>query len=145
MFLMKSSVVDVNVWVALLCSGHVHYRATREWADTLGPGEAGLCRIVQLSVVRLLGMPPVAGAQILTAQQAWSGMLELLEDERIEYLDEPPGVGELVPAMIRHAVPTPKLVTDAYLAAFAIASGRRLVTRDRGFLEFRGLDVELLV
>jgi predicted nucleic acid-binding protein len=35
-------------------------------------------------------------------------------------------------------------VNDAYLAAFAITSDRKLVTFDRGFLEFPGLDVEIL-
>ena len=47
--------------------------------------------------------------------------------------------------LLRYPVPTPKLVGDAYLAAFAIAGGRKMVTADGGFRQFRGLDVELLV
>ena len=35
-------------------------------------------------------------------------------------------------------------LTDAYLAAFAIVASRRLVTLDRGFRQFRGLDLDLL-
>jgi predicted nucleic acid-binding protein len=33
---------------------------------------------------------------------------------------------------------------DAYLAAFALAGGYRLVTTDRGFRQFNGLDVVVL-
>ena len=84
------------------------------------------------------------GASVLSASLAWAHMQELLEDERVEFLHEPAGIEEEIQKLLRYRVPTPGLVNDAYLAAFAIASGRRLVTRDRGFLEFRGLDVELL-
>ena len=37
--------------------------------------------------------------------------------------------------------PLPRLVTDMYLSAFATAAGLRLVTFDRDFLRFDGLDV----
>ena len=33
---------------------------------------------------------------------------------------------------------------DAYLAAFALAGGYRMVTTDAAFKQFRGLDLELL-
>jgi predicted nucleic acid-binding protein len=43
-----------------------------------------------------------------------------------------------------HAKPSPKLWMDAYLAAFALQSGHRLVTTDRDFRQFKGLDLFLL-
>jgi predicted nucleic acid-binding protein len=49
-----------------------------------------------------------------------------------------------LPSLFRYRQPTPNLINDAYLAAFAIAGGYGLVTHDRGFAEFRGLDVEIL-
>jgi predicted nucleic acid-binding protein len=39
---------------------------------------------------------------------------------------------------------SPKLWMDAYLAAFAISGGYRLVTFDNAFTQFQGLDLELL-
>jgi hypothetical protein len=42
------------------------------------------------------------------------------------------------------SVPTGKLIGDAYLAAFSIAGARRMVTLDRGFRQFKSLDVEVL-
>lgn len=141
---MKSNVIDVNIWLALVSPHHADYQATLRWYDELAPGEAGLCRFVQISVLRLMCAPAVAGAGVVTAGQAWIGMEQLLADQRVEFIDEPPELTAIWPTLFRYRQPTPKLVNDAYLAAFAIASGRRLVTRDRGFLEFRGLEVELL-
>ena len=39
---------------------------------------------------------------------------------------------------------SPKLWMDAFLAAFALAGGYRMVTTDAAFKQFRGLDLELL-
>jgi len=65
-------------------------------------------------------------------------------DERVEFLPEPPGVDRILAELLRYPAPTGKLINDAYLAAFAIASNRPLVTWDRGFPQFRGLRVRLL-
>jgi hypothetical protein len=67
-----------------------------------------------------------------------------LEDERVLLLAEPSGIDSILPAFFRYPVPTGKLVGDAYLAAFAVASSRKMVTADSGFLQFRGLEVDLL-
>jgi predicted nucleic acid-binding protein len=44
-----------------------------------------------------------------------------------------------------HTQPAPKRWMDAYLAAFAIAAGQRLVTFDQGFRSYAGLDVLMLI
>ena len=38
----------------------------------------------------------------------------------------------------------PETLMDAYLAAFAMAGGYRLVTTDKGFKQFKGLDLLLI-
>jgi predicted nucleic acid-binding protein len=91
-----------------------------------------------------MGRRAVVGPGAVPASQAWIGLELLLEDERVEFLEEPPGLNSVWPTLFRYREPTPNLVNDAYLAAFAIAGGHKLVTRDRGFLEFRGLEVEIL-
>lgn len=40
---------------------------------------------------------------------------------------------------------SPKVVMDAYLAAFAVAGGYRLVTLDRAFVQFKGLEQDVLL
>ena len=68
----------------------------------------------------------------------------LLEDERVELVPEPAGIDALLPALFKYPSPTGKLVTDAYLAAFAMSASMQLVTFNRGFRQFKGLDVTIL-
>jgi predicted nucleic acid-binding protein len=69
---------------------------------------------------------------------------ELLTDEREEYVEEPRGLDEVLPALFRYRRPSGKLLADAYLAAFAECSGLGLVTFDAGFREYPGTEVQLL-
>jgi predicted nucleic acid-binding protein len=57
---------------------------------------------------------------------------------------EPAPLDSAFPRLLTYSVPTNKLVSDAYVAAFAIAGTLRLATLDSGFEQFRGLDLELL-
>lgn len=123
---------------------HKEHKQCLRWYDGLGPGEGGLCRVVQVSVIRLMCTRAVMGSGVLPAGVAWLRIEELLEDERVEFLAEPLGLDAVWPALLRHVEPTPNLIPDSYLAAFAIAGGHKLITHDRGFLEFRGLEVEIL-
>jgi len=136
--------VDVNIWLALLRMEHTHHRSSIVWYEGLMPGQAGLCRLVQLSLLRLLGSRTIMASDALPAASAWRVIRELLEDERAEFLAEPADLDAILPNLLRHPVPTGSLINDAYLAAFAMASSRRVVTLDRGFEQFRGLNVEIL-
>ncbi|MCX6633258.1 MAG: hypothetical protein NTW28_37155 [Candidatus Solibacter sp.] len=130
--------------LALLVRQHEHHRLARKWFDTLDAGEAGICRIVHLALIRLLGNRAIMGDDAISASAAWVLIEELLLDERMEFLAEPPNLGSVMPTLLNYPIPTGKLIADAYLAAFAICEARRLVTLDRGFRQFRGLTLELL-
>jgi len=136
--------VDVNVILALLVRQHVHHALARDWFNDLEAGQAGLCRLVQLSLVRLLGNRSIMGGDAVSALEGWRLVQELLQDERIELLAEEPTIDSILPRFLDHPVAAGKLVSDAYLAAFAIAASRQLITLDRDFLRFRALDVRLL-
>jgi toxin-antitoxin system PIN domain toxin len=133
-----------NVWLALLVRQHEHHRAARKWFDTLVTGEAGLCRLVQLGLMRLLANRTVMGDHAVSAAAAWTLIQELLEDERLEFTPEPADLDSILPGLLQYPTPTGKLIADAYLAAFAIASSRRLVTLDQGFRQFRAVEIDLL-
>lgn len=141
---MKQCLVDVNVWLALLVIQHEHHTVANAWYERLAAGEAGLCRIVHLALIRLLANPSMMGGAVLSAPAAWNVIERLLEDERVEFVPEPAGVDAFFPAQLPQPLPSGKLITDAYLSAFAMAGARRLVTLDRAFRQFHGLDVELL-
>lgn len=79
-----------------------------------------------------------------TNSEAWGLYQAFCADDRVTFLAEPAATEE---AWERHsAVQTasPKLWMDAYLAAFAKAAGARLVTFDKGFRQFGGVDVLVL-
>jgi toxin-antitoxin system PIN domain toxin len=141
---MKRCLVDVNVWLALLVIQHEHHKLVRKWFDALAAAEAGLCRVVQLALIRLLANRSVMGAHAVSATAGWDLIEKLIEDERVDFVSEPAGVDSVLPTLLHYPIPTGKLVTDAYLAAFAITASRRLVTLDRGFRQFRELDLDLL-
>ena len=141
---MKRCLVDVNVLLALLVIQHEHHKLARNWFEGLAADEVGLCRIVQLALIRLLANRSVMGVHAVSAAAAWNLIETLLEDERINFIPEPLEVDSVLPTLLNCQIPTGKLVIDAYLAAFAITASRRLVTLDRGFRQFRGLDVNLL-
>lgn len=65
---------------------------------------------------------------------------------QVAWRDEPPGVFAQWRTLAALDSASPKVWMDAYLAAFAIAGGLRLVTLDRDFKNFvpQGLDLELL-
>lgn len=80
----------------------------------------------------------------VSASVAWRLIEELMEDERLEFESEPALMDSVFPKLLMYPVPTNKLVGDAYLAAFSIAGSMRLVSVDKGFEQFRGVDLELL-
>ncbi len=138
---------DVNIWLALALSAHSHHEAARSWLD----GQETLasiffCRATQQGLVRLLttaevlagyGMPP------LTNREAWRVVESFMADERITFANEPDGVEETWKAMAIRDTQSPKLWMDAWLAAFALSSGFQMITTDKAFSQFKGL--ELLV
>jgi toxin-antitoxin system PIN domain toxin len=140
----RACLADVNVLLALLVTHHEHHKVAFKWFDRLGAGEAGLCRWVQLALVRLLGNRHIMGEYATSALEAWALTEELQQDERVYFLAEPAAAHTIFPSLLHYSVPTVKLVGDAWLAAQAVAARTRLVTLDSGFRQFKGLDVTVL-
>lgn len=139
--------VDVNVWIAIALAGHVHREAARSWF--YGPAAAVgtklyFCRVTQKGFLRLLTNEKVMSANALKTAGAWQYYDSLVEDDRIGFAQEPPALeGEWRDATERHNAGA-NFWTDAYLAAFASASGLTIVTFDRAFPHYRGTRVKLL-
>ena len=139
---------DVNIWLALALSGHSHHPAALSWLDgqeTL----AGIffCRATQQGLVRLLttaevlagyGMPP------LTNREAWTVVESFMADERITFANEPAGVEDAWKALAIRDTNSPKLWMDAWLAAFALCSGLQMITTDKAFSQFKGLELQVV-
>jgi len=141
---MNSCLVDVNVLLAMFAVCHKHHVAASHWRDGLRTGELGICRSVQLSVIRLLATRRVMGEETMSAADGWRMLNDVMGDGRVAWVEEGSEIGVILPTMWRYAQPTPQLVNDGYLAALALSTGRRLVTFDQGFREFPGLGVTVL-
>lgn len=125
---------DVNVWVALTFTSHVHYDCAQSWYEAL-PEDAQLCfcRVTQISFLRLLTTQAVMGDEVLSQAGAWRVYDDWLREGGASYIEEPPTVEMMFRSFTQTRNVAPKDWTDSYLAAFASASDLQLVTFDRGF------------
>ncbi len=136
---------DINVWVALTYDRHVHHISARKWFESLAStARLFFCRLTQLGLLRLLSVPAVMGPDQAKSQlEAWGAYDQWLQDERIEFLDEPAGIETQFRALTRSLHASPKNWADSYLAAFAQASRLTVVTFDQAFRS-KAKDVLLL-
>jgi toxin-antitoxin system PIN domain toxin len=141
---MRSFLVDVNVWVALAYSLHVHHDLAKRWFETIGVDQAYFCRLTQLGLLRLLTNPHVMGPNVMTQPRAWQTYDELDQDLRVSFLAEPEQVVSAMRQLTRAYRSGPNAWTDAYLGAFAKAAGLTIVTMDRGFAHMPGVEALIL-
>lgn len=136
---------DVNIWLALTLSGHSHHPAARTWLDAQEtPANIYFCRATQQGLVRLLTTAEVLagyGIPPLTNRAAWAVVESFMADERIAFANEPIDVEDAWKALAIRDTNSPKLWMDAWLAAFAMRSGYQMITTDRAFSQFTGLDL----
>jgi len=140
---------DSNTWLALTLSDHLHHRAVAGGLRTINARDSILfCRATQQSFLRLLTTAAVLapyGNPPLTNSQAWAAYEALPSDDRIVFrAEDPPGLEEHWKRFALRSIASPNLWTDAYLAAFAVSSGCRMITTDRAFSQFAGLDLVVL-
>jgi toxin-antitoxin system PIN domain toxin len=132
---------DVNVWLALSVPDHSHHpRARQYWYEESG-SELAFCRVTALAFLRLTTQPAVMGGEPLTVREAWEAYVALRKLPEVVLAVEPDGCEDLLAAWAREPEATPRLWTDAYLAAFARAGAYRLVSFDSDFGRFQGLDL----
>lgn len=122
---------DANVWLALIYEDHVHSEAARAWFENCAEEQFFFCRFTQITVLRLLTTPKVMAGGAVGMPEAWRLWDRITEDERIAFLDEPPGLEPEFRGLTRLATPSPKVWADSYLVAFASAASLKLVTFDR--------------
>jgi toxin-antitoxin system PIN domain toxin len=132
---------DVNVLVALVAERHASHKVVKSWWQALPDAEPmGIVRPVQTGLLRLLSTEAVMGNDTLSLSEAWGVYATLLASGRFTLVLESPGLDVTWEKLCRPFGRSPKVVMDAYLAAFALSGGYRLVTLDRAFTQFPKLD-----
>lgn len=140
-----SILCDVNFLVPLLYGGHPHSDRAQEWLSGVEErGVLGICSLTHLAALRLLNNPMPMGQDVCSGKEAWAAFDGLMKDNRFAFVEEPEGLWIALRSLTAKVKHSPKVWADAYLAAFAIASGRKLITFDQGFRAYPGLDTEIL-
>lgn len=63
--------LDVNVLLALVADRHAHHVIAKHWIHDMSAGDAVICRIVQISLLRLLDNPAVMQEEVLDTTACW--------------------------------------------------------------------------
>ena len=123
---------DINVWLALNFSQHMHQDSARLWFDGLLEGRhCYFCRFTQMGFLRLSTNPKANPFQTQTMSQAWAVYDTALLDPRIAFASEPEGLESQWRPRSRVGAFSHNVWSDAYLAAFADgADPGRFVRRD---------------
>jgi len=135
----KADLPDLNVWLALASEHHRHHGEAVHYWERQAAERVLFCTVTALGLVRLVCQPKPMGAAVKSSAEA-SALLEGFCRQPGVSLAEPDQDGwEVFHRLLRQeALPT-RLCTDAYLAALAMANGWRLVSFDRDFARFEGL------
>ena len=131
---------DVNLWLALTADHHIHHSRAQTYWHTHARPRIWFCRHTALGLKRLLGQSSVMGAQVQTTLQCWTSWQTLMQLHGVGMVSEPATVDACLAGLAAKASWPGKMWADAYLAAFAMASNHRLVSFDRDFSRFPGLD-----
>jgi toxin-antitoxin system PIN domain toxin len=131
---------DLNVWLALIWPDHSHHlQAVHDW-EQQAADRVLFCTVTALGLVRLVFQPKLMGVAVKTPADA-SALLDALCQQPGVQLAEPEHNGwEVFHQLLRGGALPARLCTDAHLAALAIANGWRLVSFDRDFERFEGLE-----
>jgi uncharacterized protein len=136
---------DVNFIIAILHARHAHSARAVSWLE--GQQRARsilLCRVVQMGVLRILTNARWLGKEALSTADVWQAWDLLLSDDRFARTQEPGGLEVEWRRLTRNLPPGQSAETDTYLAAFAVAGGHHVLTFDRDFERFEGVDALVL-
>lgn len=139
------ALIDVNVALALIDGDHKANAVATTWLQEQPAGGVVLVRVVQLGLLRLLSSPVVMRGMPLSMEESWDTWQHVLRDERFRFVTaEPASIERELARLTTGKGHSPKVWTDAYIAAFAVASNLTLTTFDKGFSQYEGLQLHTL-
>ncbi len=134
-----TDLLDINLWLALVDKRHIHHPVAQAYWSQNGASQFAFCRMTMLGFLRLATSLKVV-VNPKTNAEAWSIYQEFRALPNTLFLAEPADLETHFQSLTTATALPHRLWTDAYLAAFAIASGGRLVSFDADFARFPGLN-----
>lgn len=135
---------DVNVWLALTDERHVHHQAARLYWNEERADHIAFCRVTMLALLRLVTHPKVMSGAPFTHDEAWNIYQTYRNLPISRFLPEAKTLETTLESLTINPDLPHRLWTDAYLAAFAISNGNRLISFDADFKRFSNLDMLIL-
>ena len=132
---------DLNVWLALASPAHQHHFSAVSYWEEQAAQQVLFCTVTALGLVRLVMQPKVMGDAALTAAEASALLAKFVQQPGVSYAPLSNEGWEVFHGFMHQSEISPRLCTDAHLAALAITNQWRLVSFDRDFQLFPGLNL----
>jgi hypothetical protein len=141
--LTRNYLLDLNVLIALVDSGHQHYQKTQNWFISSGKDHIGLCPLTEAGFLRITTNPAYRPAP-RTIEEAIAILQVLKKHPRFAH----PlfGYWEINKSWVEVTAPFAvrisghRQITDAYLLGLAIKENGVLVTFDQGIKRMAGAE-----
>ena len=134
--MIRRTLLDVNVLIALLEPGHDFFQKAQEWFRSSGKDNWGVCPLNEIGFVRITTNPSFYPGP-RTHEQATSVLAELANRPGYRYWPMTESWTTLT-APFADRIFGHQQVTDAYLLGMAIKEDGILVTFDHGLLYLAG-------
>lgn len=136
----RADLPDLTVWLALIWPEHLHHQhAVRYWEQQAAE-QVLFCAVTALGLVRLLCQSKLMGTAVRNPAAASDLLSALCQQPGVQIAKPDHDGWEVFHQRLRGGEIPSRLCTDAHLAALAIAHGWRLVSFDRDFERFAGLE-----
>ena len=132
---------DLNVWLALASPTHQHHSSAVRYWEGQSSQHVLFCTVTALGLVRLVMQPKVMGDAVLTPAQASALLDQFVQQPGVSHAQPSSEGWDVFHVLMRQAELSPRLCTDAHLAALAITNQWRLVSFDRDFQSFPELNL----
>jgi uncharacterized protein len=130
---------DVNVWVALTDTTHIHHSRAVEYWDQERPNRLAFCGITRAGMLRVMTNPRAMAGNPFDLVDAWSRYRNFADLPEVDFLPESRRAEAEVGRCCLGAGFPHRLWTDAWIAALALENGCRVVSFDADFAKFPGL------
>ncbi|MGA3136777.1 MAG: TA system VapC family ribonuclease toxin [Terracidiphilus sp.] len=134
----RNYLLDLNVLIALVDSGHQHYQKAQDWFISSGKDHVGLCPLTEAGFLRITTNPAYRPAP-RTIEEAIAILQVLKGHPRFGFWEIKESWVDLT-ARFALRISGHRQVTDAYLLGLAIKAGGVLVTFDKSILYMAGAE-----
>lgn len=126
--------LDVNVFVALIATTHVHHQLVKEWFNASRDLQWAICAFTEAGFIRTATAPRHGQ---LSMSEATTVLAQLAQHPGYHYLPITANWQTLCSPFFKRLYGT-KQVTDAYLLGLAVREGLILVTLDKAIAHLAG-------